>query len=336
MKKLLMILFCILLFCSCTPKKTESFDGKDRPSSRGQLQVIGKQLCGEDGQPVMLRGISGNGVSVSERYITDETFHEISHLMGANVFRMAMYTYGMGVVGYCTGANKNKLKDLVLKGVEYGENNDMYVIIDWHILSDGNPNKYIEDAKSFFDEISQQCKDKKNVIYEICNEPNKVEWSDVKEYANIIIPIIRNNDPDSVILVGTTNWSQDVDIAANDPLPYDNLMYSLHFYSATHKQELRDRAHQAIEKGLPIFVTEYGICASTGNYPMDIDEANVWIDFLEENGISHVMWNFSKAAEASSAIRADCLKAKDFTYEDFSESGQWLIDMIAERSTQNK
>jgi len=330
MRKLLALFLCMILLSSCAGKA--SFDGKDRPSSRGQLQVIGKQLCGEDGQPVMLRGISGNGVSVSERYITDETFHEISHLMGANVFRMAMYTYGMGVVGYCTGANKNKLKDLVLKGVEYGENNDMYVIIDWHILSDGNPNKYIEDAKSFFDEISQQCKDKKNVIYEICNEPNKVEWTQIKEYAEAIIPIIRNNDPDSLIIVGTPNWSQDVDVAANDPLNYDNLLYTLHFYSASHKQELRDKAYNAIEKGLPLFVTEFGITANTGNVPIDIEEADVWIDFLEENGISYVMWEFSKTAEASAAIRSDCLKDRGFERDDFSTAGQWLMDTIAKYS----
>ncbi|MBQ6334773.1 MAG: glycoside hydrolase family 5 protein [Erysipelotrichaceae bacterium] len=332
MKKLLLIFLCLILIAGCGTKS--SFDGKDRPSSRGQLQVIDSQLCGKDGKPVILRGISSYGVSGSERYISDETFHDLAHVMGVNVFRMALYTYGMGSFGYCTGGDKEKLYQLMMKGVELGEKNDMYIILDWHILSDGDPNKYLEDAKEFFDKISLECKDKNNVIYEICNEPNKVEWQQIKDYANVIIPIIRNNDPDSVIIVGTPDWSSRVDIAADDPLDYSNLLYALHFYSASHKQESRDNVQRAIDKNLPIYVSEYGITASTGNFPYDIDEANIWIDFLEENGISHVMWNFSKVSESSAAIKSSILKTSGFEYDDFSQSGQWLIDMIKRKAAE--
>ncbi len=330
MKKLIGLLLCLFLLCSCGTK--DSFDHKDRPSNRGQLQVKEGKLCGKDGKPVMLRGVSSYGLSLSERYINDDCFHDISHLIGANVFRLALYTWGVGSVGYCSGGDKKRLMKDIDDGVAYAKNNDMYVIIDWHILDDGDPNKYIEDAKEFFDTVSKNYRDADHVIYEICNEPNKVEWSAIKEYANVIIPIIRNNDSDSLIIVGTPNWSQDVDVAANDPLDYDNLMYTLHFYSASHKQPLRDKAHAAIEKGLPIFVTEYGITASTGNIPYDIEEADVWIDFLEENGISYVMWEFSKTAEGSAAIRSDCLKDRGFERVDLSTAGQWLMDTIEKQS----
>ena len=334
MKKLLVLCLCLLVLLGCGPKK--SFDGKDRPSSRGQLQVIDSQLCGEDGKPVILRGISSYGVSGSERYVTDDTFHDLAHVMGVNVFRMAMYTYGMGSFGYCTGGDKEKLYEVMMKGVECGEKNDIYVILDWHILSDGDPNKYIEDAKDFFDRASKDCKDKKNVIYEICNEPNGVDWETIKEYANTIIPIIRNNDPDSLIIVGTPDWSSRVDIAADDPLDYPNLLYALHFYSASRKQDSRDNVKRAIDKGLPIFVSEYGVTASTGNYPYDLEEGDRWIDFLEENGISHVMWNFSKVSESSAAIKSSVLKVSGFEYDDFSTSGQWLIDMIKRKSAERQ
>ena len=135
-----------------------------------------------------------------------------------------------------------------------------------------------------------------------------------------------------MIIVGTTNWSQDVDVAANDPLNYDNIMYTLHFYSASHRQQLRDKANIAINKGLALFVTEFGITSSSGDLPIDEDEANVWIDFLEENKISWCMWNFSRAQEASAALNRKELKFKDFTMEDFSRSGLWLIDKIKEKS----
>lgn len=329
MKKIIVLLLCIFLFGCSSPK---SFDGKDRPSSRGALQVVGTQLCGADGKEIMLRGISSHGVSLSHMYTNPDTYHEISATIGANIMRLALYTWGVGSVGYCTGGDQKTLYQDVLNGVQYAKENDMYVIVDWHILEDGDPTIHQEEAKEFFARISEDCKEETHVLYEICNEPNKTDWPTIKAYAEEIIPIIRENDPDSVIIVGTPNWSQDVDIAAQDPLEYENLLYTLHFYSATHKEALRDKAQNALNKGLPLFVTEFGICASSGGFPLDIEEAELWIDFLEERGISYVMWNFSKTGEACAALRADCLKTKDFVREDFSQTGQWLIDTIAGRS----
>ena len=330
MKKLILFILCLFLLASCTSKT--SFDGKDRPSTRGSLQVVENRLCGKDGEPVILRGVSTNNLALAEVYIKDECFHDISHIIGANVIRLAVYTWGVGTAGYCTGGDKKRFLDNVDKAVTYAKNNDMYVIIDWHVLQDSDPNVYIEEAKDFFEKVASKYKDEGHVIYELCNEPNKCEWSDIKKYAEVIIPIIRNNDPDSLIIVGTPNWSQDVDAAANDPLDYDDLLYTLHFYSATHKQDLRNKVQVAMDKGLPLMVTEFGITASSGNLPLDIDEADIWIDFLENNGISYVMWQFSKAAEASAVIRRDCMKTKGFEREDFTTAGQWLMDTIEKRA----
>lgn len=332
MKKLVAVVLCLLMLVGCNSTPKESFDGKVRPSVNGVLKVVDGKLCDEKGNQVMLRGISNNGVSVSHMFINDDTFKEISHFMGANVIRLALYTWGVGSVGYCSGGDKELLIKDVVDGVKYAENNDMYAMIDWHILDDGNPNKYIEDAKVFFDQVSKEFKDSKNVIYEICNEPNKCEWQDIKDYAEIIIPIIRNNDPDSLIIVGTPNWSQDVDVAANEPLDFDNIMYTLHFYSATHKQSLRDKAQYAIDNGLPLFVTEFGITAASGGFPIDEEEGNTWIEFLEKNGISYIMWNFSRAAEPCAALNRNELKSKDFKIDDFSQAGKWLIETIKKNS----
>lgn len=330
MKKIMVTILAALLLTGCAGQKS-SFDGRDRPSSRGHLQVTDGQLCGADGKPVMLRGISNHGVSLSHMYTNTETYHEISHFMGANVIRLALYTWGVGSVGYCTGGNKNALYADVISGVEAAAENDMYVIIDWHVLEEGDPNRYIDEAVAFFDQVSKDCAEYDHVLYEICNEPNKTDWASVKQYAETVIPVIRNNDPDAVIIVGTTDWSKDVHLAADDPLDYDNLLYTFHFYSASHGQTYRDQVQYALDIGLPVMVTEFGICASSGGFPLDIEEADKWIDFLEERKVSWVMWNFSKTGEACASLRADCLKTKEYVRDDFSATGQWLIDTIAAR-----
>ena len=207
----------------------------------------------------------------------------------------------------------------------------MYVIVDWHILSDMNPNVYLDEALDFFQTMSNEFKGQDNVIYEICNEPNGgTSWEAVKTYAKQVIPVIRQNDEDAVILVGTPNWSQYVDEAAADPITdYDNLMYSLHFYAATHKDDLRSRMTGALDQGLPIFVTEYGICDASGNGALDLDQAQKWVETMDQYGVSYVAWNISNKDESSAIFKSSCGKTSGFTADDLSDSGRWLYELLS-------
>ncbi len=296
------------------------------PSINGKLSVNGTQLCDQDGTPVQLRGISTHGLAWYPDYINQDCVNELKS-WGANLLRLAMYTAESG--GYCTDGDQEELKNLIRKGVEYAANADMYVIVDWHILSEGTPAAYQSEAAAFFDEMSKEFADQDNVLYEICNEPNTADWPAIKAYAEDIIPVIRANDPDAVIIVGTPTWSQDVDQAAADPITgQKNIMYTLHFYAATHKDDLRSKMARALADGLPIFVTEFGICDASGNGALDIDSANEWIRQLDESGISYAVWNLSNKDESSSIINTDVSKTSGFTYEDLSESGKWVYDLL--------
>ncbi len=297
------------------------------PSTAGKLHVEGTKLCGENGAPVQLRGLSTHGIGWYPQFVNDTFFGELKSVWGANIIRLAMYTYEDA--GYCVGGDQEKLRALVKNGVNYATANDLYVIIDWHILNEGSPLVYMEDAKKFFAEMSEEFAGNINVIYEICNEPCKgATWDDIKTYANTIIPIIRANDEDAVIIVGTPNWSQDVDVAAESPLEYENLMYALHFYAATHKEQFQNKMKTALSKGLPIFVSEYGICDASGNGALDKDSAKVWIDLLNENDISYCCWNISNKNESSALFKESCTKTSGFTTEDMNEEGVWLYNML--------
>ena len=308
-------------------------DGRARPSSCGRLQVVNGKLCAEDGETVMLRGVSVNGLITSESFLNEQLFLELSRDAGVNLFRLAMYTYGMGTVGYCTKGDQARHREDIAKGVELAVKEDMYVIIDWHILSDGDPNTYVDEAKRFFAEMAEKYKDHDNVLYEICNEPNGVDWAAVKRYAEEVIPVIREKDPKAVIIVGNPDWSKDLYHVAEDPLQFDNILYTLHFYAATHGQEFRDMTESLSQSGLPIFVSEFGITAASGGLPRDIEGADAWIELLEKEKISWCMWSFSKVAEACSAIRSTVPKYHGFVQEDYTETGLWLLDTLKKHQT---
>lgn len=298
------------------------------PSTSGALHVDGTVLLDSHNEPIQLKGISTHGLAWFPQYVNNDCFRQLREDFNANVVRLAMYTSEYG--GYCNGGDQAALKQLIDDGVSYASENDLYVIIDWHILSDGNPNTHKDAAAAFFQEVSARYADAENVLYEICNEPNGgTTWAEIKSYAEDIIPVIRANDEDAIILVGTPNWSQFVDQAAADPITgYDNIMYTLHYYAATHTDSLRSTMTAAIESGLPIFVSEYGICDASGNGAIDQTQADLWIQTLDAYGVSYVAWNLSNKAETSAIFRTDCEKTSGFTLDDLSESGHWVYEML--------
>ena len=300
------------------------------------LSVAGTQLVDEEGNPVRLRGISTHGLAWYPQYVNEACFRQIKEEWGMDVVRLAMYTAESG--GYCTDGNQDDVKALVQEGVEYATDCGLYVIIDWHILSDGNPNAYLEEAEAFFREMSAEYADYDNVIYEICNEPNgATSWAEIKSYAEQVIAAIREKDEDGIILVGTPNWSQQVDQAAADPITgYGNIMYTLHFYAATHKDSLRGAMVQAVADGLPVFVSEYGICDASGNGGIDAAQAAEWVRVMDDCGISYVAWNLSDKAETSAILRNGCGKDSGFAWEDLSDSGRWLLDMLGSEGNAGK
>lgn len=331
MKKALTLLLSVLVLLSaasgCGAKNAVN-DGRARPSSCGRLQVLDGTLCDKNGESVMLRGVSTHDLITVESFLNDDLFRALSEEYGVNVVRLAVYTYGMGVVGYCTKGDRDRYKQKVADGVAFAKAHDMYAIIDWHVLSEGDPNIYAEEAKAFFAEMAETYCSDDHVLYEICNEPNGVDWQTVKRYAEAVIPVIREKDPNSVIIVGTPDWSKDLPDVAADPLPYDNVMYTLHFYSATHGQDFRDMLERVSRDGLPVFVTEFGVTASSGGLPRDLESADLWIDLLERERISYCMWALSKANEACSMIRFTVPKYSGFTPDDFTETGLWLLETL--------
>ncbi len=284
------------------------------------LHVEGTRIVNASGKTVTLKGVSTHGIAWFPQYVNKKCFQSFKK-MGANTIRLAFYSDD--------GAGYSKsLYRKVDEGVKAATELGMYVIIDWHILSDGNPKTNQGKAKQFFTYFAKKYAGHTNVLYEICNEPNgDVTWKrDIKPYANQMISLIRTYDKDAIIIVGTPTWSQDVDVVADDPIKnQSNLVYALHFYAATHGEWNRSKLKTANQKGLPVIVSEFSVCDASGNGAINKKEAKAWMKLLKKYKIGRIAWNISNKNETSALIRSGCKKTGTITKKDLSSSGKWII-----------
>ncbi len=296
----------------------------------GKLRVEGGKLVNEAGEIIQLRGMSTHGMAWNTNTYNEQSLRVLVDDWGITLFRIAVYTHEWG--GYCT--EQWKTKD------EYDEEIDklvcmcgklgIYCIVDWHILNEGSgdPNYTLLDAKNFWRKISKRYSNSKYVMYEICNEPNgpTVDWATVKQYAESVISEIRQNDPLTVIICGTPTWSQDVDEAAFSPLPYKNLMYALHFYAGTHGEALRQKADKALQQGLPIFVTEFGLSQADGNGGVFAEACDEWMKWMDTHHLSWANWSYSDVDESSAALQHGAVKSRDWSR--VSEGGKYIREKL--------
>lgn len=300
-------------------------------SECGQLLVKGADLVDRDGNPVQLRGISTHGIQWFPQYANKSAFKTLRDDWNVNVIRLAMYS---GESEGYTASAREGIEQTVEQAVDACIELDMYVIIDWHVLADQSPMVRKDDAVRFFRYMSQKYADYPNVIYEICNEPNGyATWQgDIKPYAEEVIPVIRENAPNAVIIVGTPTWSQDIDKALSDPLDFDNVMYALHFYAATHTDWLRDRVRSCYNSGLPIFVSEFGLCDASGGGANDFNQSKAWFELMDGLNISYCAWALADKNETCCLLKPGANANGGWSDSELNESGKYIKEWLSKHN----
>ncbi len=296
-------------------------------ANHGALHVDGAYLYDSHNKKYQLYGMSTHGINFGNdfsRYVNKSAFQTLRDDWNTNCIRLVLYPRDYN--GYCNGGNKSELKKIVCNGIDWATELGMYVIVDWHVHQ-YRPSETQSDAISFLDEISKKYARYENVLYEICNEPTNSPWnSEIKPYAEKVISVIRKNAPNAVVLVGTNTWSQDIEEPLANPLSFKNVMYVFHFYANTHQASYRNRVENAIKKGLPVFITEFGTCDASGNGGFNSSESKKWFDLCKKYNISHMNWSLSNKNESASAISNSCGKTSGWTTADLSQSGKLVYD----------
>ena len=324
MKRVLVLVCAVLMCCAILPAAADPETETARPSVNDSLHVEGTLLTDASGQAVQLRGVSTHGLIWYPETVSLNLFRRISEDWNCNLIRLAMYS-----VDYCDRENHDKSLELMRQGIEAAIAADLYVLVDWHILEDKDPNENKESAREFFDLIASEYADCPNLIYEICNEPNgETAWSDVRKYAEEIIPVIRAHSPGAVIVVGTPDFDRNLGDPFLQPLDTDNILYVLHFYAASHTEGLRNELKAAVDAGLPVFISECGICEASGDGTIDFASAAEWFTFLNEKKISYAVWSLSDKEETSAFFRSSYHPEGEIRDEDLTVSGAWVRELI--------
>lgn len=313
--------FCILimLFVFCASKA-------QFVKHHGKLHVEGTQLTDQNNNPVVLRGMSFGWHSMWPRFYNEKAVKWLKKDFNCNVVRAAM-GIELGKMSYIKEPEFSKERiEAVINGAI---KSDIYVIIDWH-----SHNVNLKEAKVFFAEMSKKYAKYPNIIYEVFNEPDYESWQEVKAYSEEVIKIIRENDPDNIILVGSPHWDQDVNLPAADPIKgYKNIMYTMHFYAATHGKELRDRTDYALEKGLPIFISESAGMEASGDGPLNMKAWQEYIDWMESRKLSWITWSVSDKDETCSVLKKSAKSEGNWKVDDLKESGIKVREFLRKYNT---
>jgi endoglucanase len=290
------------------------FNTKAQPvQQHGKLKVVGTQLTNQHNQPVVLNGMSFGWSCFHPRFYTAGAVQWLHKDWNCNVVRAAM-----GIEpdkGYLQDAATSV--QLIKTVIDAAIKESIYVIIDWH-----SHNINLKEAKAFFTQMAKAYHKYPNIIYEIFNEPDYESWPEVKAYSIEIIKTIRTYDKDNIILVGSPHWDQDIHLPADDPITgFSNLMYTVHFYAATHKQWLRDRTDEAIAKGIPVFISESAGMEATGDGPLDDEEWQKWITWMQQRKLSWITWSVSDKDETCSVLQTSASSTGGWTEKDLKISG---------------
>ncbi|NLE85556.1 MAG: glycoside hydrolase family 5 protein [Myxococcales bacterium] len=269
--------------------------------SFGQLQLADGFLRSEAGDVVQLKGVSSMWLNWEPDGYA-ESLEALEWMR--DTWRVSVIRAAMGVApdgAYLS--NPEKALGQVRRIVENAVAAGVYVIIDWHD-HDAHLDDHRDAAVEFFGMMAEEFGDLPNVLYEPYNEPLQVDWSEtLVPYHKAVIDSIREHDPDNIVILGTPNWCQDVDVAAMDPIDGPGIMYALHFYACTHTN--RGKAEVALRRRVPLFVTEWGATHADGGLDGIVCEslAQDWHDWMNVNAVSWTAWKLDGCPDSSCLLQ---------------------------------
>ncbi|PIQ11036.1 MAG: glycoside hydrolase [Ignavibacteriales bacterium CG18_big_fil_WC_8_21_14_2_50_31_20] len=322
----ILVILIFTLSCSNSEGITNENTEFSIVEKHGQLSISGTNLVDSSGEIIVLRGMSLFWSQWGDDYYNEETIKWLRDDWKCTVIRVAMGVEGGGYLEN-SSVEFQKASSVIDACIKFG----IYVIIDWH---DHHAESHTNEAISFFHNISLKYGNQPNIIYELYNEPLAVSWKEIiKPYAESVINTIRKNGSKNVIIIGTPNWSQDVEDVINNRINDNNLAYVFHFYSSTHTADLRNKAFSSINAGIPLFVSEWGLSEASGNGNINLAESKIWMNFLEQYNLSWCNWSVMNKDESSAALLPTTTNLSGWNESQLSQSGKMIREYLIKENS---
>jgi endoglucanase len=253
----------------------------------GRLSLGGShktQIVDQNGNAVQLRGISTFSPPYFANCIQQDAFQHMVG-MGATMVRIAMDA-------------DTQYWDAVDQASAAG----LYVLIDYHYI--GAKPIADDNARNFFRTAATRFHSYNNVIYELFNEPADMAWSELKQYHEAMLAVIRPIDPLALVVAGTPAWSGKTDAVVGNMINDDKVLYTKHFYASSHHDQ--DAIGNLLTQ-VPVFVTEWGICSYTGDGALDYGSAQAWQNMMNGGNpagvwVSWANWGWDDKGESCSYL----------------------------------
>jgi endoglucanase len=291
----------------------------------GRLHISGNKFVDQNGNPVTLHGMSMYDWSQQGQQFYNAT--AVGNLVSEEKCAVLRVPINPSNYPGAVGRVQTVINACIANGI--------YCILDWHPAGASDVN----NASAYFVTMAQAYHNVPNVMYEPWNEPNgstASTWAQVKAYHEQVMKAVRPIDPENIFILGTPQWDQLPQDAAADPVTdQTNVAYTVHFYAASHPlASFQPGIETALNKGLAIFVTEYGGVSANGNGTFDVAETQKWWTFLDANGIGSTNWAVETNTETSSVFTTNASATGPWPASQITNSGNIVFPYIQSKWAQ--
>lgn len=275
------------------------------------LRVEANRFVNEEGEEVRLRGVSFSDPDKLEKQgHWNREYFEAAKSWGANIVRFPVHPSAWRERG------AQEYLKLIDQGLEWANELEMYVIIDWHTI--GNPRTELvqhpmyettmTETLRFWQTISSRYKNNPvAAFYELWNEATRfngtlgrISWEEYTELMEEIIYVIYAHDQTVIPLVGGFNWAYDLTDVKEHPIEAEGIAYVAHPYPQKREQPWEEKWEADwgyVADTYPMIATEFGFMSADGpgaHIPVIGDETygEAIINYFEKKGISWTAWVF--------------------------------------------
>jgi len=250
-----------------------------------RLHTDGKWVRDADGEPVRFRGLATASMGF---YAVDgihpKTPEEVVGWASdpargwyPNVVRLPVTQWDVDQLGVGT-----LVSDVLRPVVDLLGERGIYAMIDYHVIhpyteaaaDDADYDTSPDDiVRNFWGGVAPAFADDEHVVYELFNEPTyPIFWSDNgetvespedewllwRETAQPWVDTVREEAPETPIVVGSPSWTSRTNFAPEYPFEGENLIYAAHIYPDNGQPDEFDETYGAPAEDVPVFVTEFG------------------------------------------------------------------------------